>query len=1320
MKTVWRLGVLGCAAFMIVTSQGGWKVQKTTGTEASIGADGLVTIRRTDLAAEGAYGLVTSTPIAVAPGFAYEFGMTCRGTSLLRPDNSFQHGAHACLDLFPLDARRRLVKSEISQGKTRLSTYSSSPDFRTYEGVFRMPRCDGELSAQLRLQLSDRRKDNPSVVEFSDAWIRPADFALSNPGFEDGVNAPADWAPFGAAKCARTDAEHHDGRFAVSVADAPDGELSGWSRLVPVRADRVYTLSGWVKGGELNPDGHVAGGALAVSFLDAERNTVGETSVSPAVPARTDWTHVELKDIHPPRGAVLMRLTAGLRYCRGEAWFDDLDLTMRAVRAEKVAEVVRDPKPSPSVRYATNLLANGDCEAGADGKPAHWHYVGKAEKDWTEEEIAEFVGQGRPKYAIGRGRGFWSSDTVYEGAHALANVSIDPPLTSGGWHGRNPVAGCWVSDPMPCVPGKAYVAGGWIRPGRLINDSWYGPLRLVFRDAKGCVLAPANRNIRAMMEACAPGVWSVWWTAPYVAPKTAATVELEFGQEYNALRGGWGTTYADNLAVWEFAGDVASVPSTRNRPAFPEWFLTTPTEKPPYLPSPRRADEYVSVRGEGANTATANAFYDPSKPVDLAARLFNLIGEDRDLTIEMTRYDEQGREYPIVTSSIALEGYGHGTARMTVPPTGDYGCFFVDCKIREGEATVGAFSMRYAVMPKLTRQWTVENPLTVTLLADPSDELLAAAKAGGFGSLWLHPNGPLGAAIASDYETFDAATASVDRDIALCAKWGLKVIFGIAPKDFFTAKHPRTIDYAAAKRLGSFLGRKYADKVRVFVNWGVEQSNSKSGYRGGIGARVTDEEYDTLMASFYDGIKSAAPQAKVVIGNIATDFNADTVRRMYEGPGKGKFDGAAFNAYMGFGTCMSSMLKVFDAHGDTAFELWSEEQCAQRSPIEGSARRYGELEGAENLVRTWIENLALSCGRLKAITQWGFLRTGATAPDVYMMDRFCQPRPQFVAHAVMSDFLADVVFTADRGRGRTVAYEGSRTGGATVVAAWTVSGETVLRYRSARAVRVTDAMGRVREIAPGADGTVAIPLTRAPVLVDFGGAAEFAGTEEGGFAGVLIRRAAERPAMDGTWTGWNGAPDIAVDETSGHCVKEGRGTETWTGRADASGAFKLVWDEENLYFGMTVTDDAFVPQKGDPAQGTSRNGFMGDAIEIAVQPEGILKESAEHFEWEVFLPDGFTRPIANRRFPLPGLASDTNLVASVTRATTGGDTVYQLAIPWKLLGVTPRPGHPLSLALTLNDKDDPAVVFSGMRVQLNWADGLGAKNPSRYGECRLE
>lgn len=208
--------------------------------------------------------------------------------------------------------------------------------------------------------------------------------------------------------------------------------------------------------------------------------------------------------------------------------------------------------------------------------------------------------------------------------------------------------------------------------------------------------------------------------------------------------------------------------------------------------------------------------------------------------------------------------------------------------------------------------------------------------------------------------------------------------------------------------------------------------------------------------------------------------------------------------------------------------------------------------------------------------------------------------------------------------------------------------------------------------------------------------------------------------MDGAWAGWNGEPDIAVDETSGRCVKEGLGTEAWTGRADASGAFKLVWDDENLYFGMTVTDDAFVPQKGDPAQGTGRNGFMGDALEIAIQPEGVLKNSAEHFEWEVFLPDGFARPIVNRRFPLPELASDTNVVASVTRTAKGGDAVYQLAIPWKLLGVTPRAGHPITLALTLNDKDDPAVVFTGRRVQLNWADGLGAKNPSRYGECRLD
>ena len=46
----------------------------------------------------------------------------------------------------------------------------------------------------------------------------------------------------------------------------------------------------------------------------------------------------------------------------------------------------------------------------------------------------------------------------------------------------------------------------------------------------------------------------------------------------------------------------------------------------------------------------------------------------------------------------------------------------------------------------------------------------------------------------------------------------------------------------------------------------------------------------------------------------------------------------------------------------------------------------------------------------RSFTQWGFAGSG----DIFMVTENLQPRPQFVAHAVMADALADARFAGDR------------------------------------------------------------------------------------------------------------------------------------------------------------------------------------------------------------------------------------------------------------------------------------------------------------------
>jgi hypothetical protein len=92
------------------------------------------------------------------------------------------------------------------------------------------------------------------------------------------------------------------------------------------------------------------------------------------------------------------------------------------------------------------------------------------------------------------------------------------------------------------------------------------------------------------------------------------------------------------------------------------------------------------------------------------------------------------------------------------------------------------------------------------------------------------------------------------------------------------------IDYQTYFNAGKVIGAAIDGKVVAAGNWGIELLNSGSPFRG---------------AGPYDGIKSVAPDLPVLTGNIATDFQAKTLQRLYGAPANGKFDGAVLNAYNG-------------------------------------------------------------------------------------------------------------------------------------------------------------------------------------------------------------------------------------------------------------------------------------------------------------------------------------------------------------------------------------------------------------------------------------
>ena len=1349
------------------------------------------------------YAIVVSPQLRVEPGFTYTVSSFYRAAGLAPENGDRTQEADAYIDVFMNDAQGKYVKN------VRAITCVNTPEWSPLTTVpFVIPPT--VVSVQIRLQVASSVPGRAYEVVFDEVALTPADAGVPNPGFEelDSKGQPVGWHSQGSGKSTVDATVHHTGKNSVAVSDAGDGLMSGWSTVVPAREDRAYRFAGWAKGGNLAANGILPGGALQLVYLDVEDRPLGKAVISPTVGINQDWTELSTPAATTPVGTVRLRLTAGLKYCNGTAWFDDLRLESVEARVsgEKLAQVKRDPKPDPKCHYAANLLANPEVEEGNGGSPAHWTFVGSAARDWSAAAIAAFHREGRPAFDIGRARGEWSRSSVYAGRGALLLESIDPPLSKNSqWYGRNPVDGYWISDPMPCSVGQSYLAAAWICPGVNIVEAWHGPLELRFYDAAGRQIA--GSNVRSGMGDSLAGNWTWWVSRPYTAPTGATQMRLRVGQEISADSGGWGRSIYDNLAVWHLdgggvAGGVGSIPepplATGDSALHQAWLRKVLAVCPsPYQPAPAVAAAYESCLVRLENTVPGNCFRDPAAPVKLKLGLTNQLGEARVVSVRAVCMDWKGAAMPAVErSGIALAGFGEATATLDLPATGAYGAYYVDLTVREGEATVCTGSGRFGVLPALDRPRTAKaiwgvTPLMNQLVGDnrPEErELGEMLHLAGFGVSWV-------GVFFSEFEpdVITAEAAKIRPLLAWYRSLGIRPVLRIGiPPNWRPVVREK---YVLA---GRAIAKATADLVEAYGNHGVEQANSASPYRGGGAARMTDDEYDTILSGIYEGIKAEAPQATVLVGNIATDWEGKTLTRLYGKPANGAFDGAILNAYMGITMTVVNSVKIFDAHGDTNKGVWQEETAAQCSPIDGEARRYGEGQGAANLVRVWLEPVLKVGNRLKAFTMWGFRARGSSTEDrIAMVNVDLQPRPQFVAHAVMADALADATLVADRSVGQLSCGEWKR-GDGTLLVLWSNGGtQAVTLEAPTGALAVMDLVGNRRQIK-AKDGVAVIEVTSDPIYCFGGGALRFSKRLElslghgsmqadlpqakltvrnnqdaeaviklaftGPFTGNIPATLSVAPhaqatvdlalktnldsgvrtpmavtattstgavfganaalntafavqtntpvPLTGKWEGpWTTAPVITFGNQPDEVTKPNVVGESYRGPDDIMGKMRLLWDDNYLYLGVEALDDIYMPVP------TRTNGFMGDSIEFAIQPDGILSNIAPRYEYEFFRPANDPVPALNRRFPSAGAVTDWKM--SVTPTGHRGDVNYQIAIPWSEIGIakTPGVGRTFTMGLVLNDADTPN--FGGGRKHILWFRGVDSKTIEGFGDVVL-
>ncbi|TXI89366.1 MAG: hypothetical protein E6Q40_02380, partial [Cupriavidus sp.] len=155
------------------------------------------------------------------------------------------------------------------------------------------------------------------------------------------------------------------------------------------------------------------------------------------------------------------------------------------------------------------------------------------------------------------------------------------------------------------------------------------------------------------------------------------------------------------------------------------------------------------------------------------------------------------------------------------------------------------------------------------------------------------------------------------------------------------------------------------------------------------------------------------------------------------------------------------------------------------------------------------------------------------------------------------------------------------------------------------------------------------------------------------------------------------------------------------------GDFRLCWDERNLYFLIQVKDPT-------PGMNTHKEGglWMADGVEIFVGGDTTKTGSMIFSDRQILLGAG-ARPEVH----VIDHAEDSKLCPVVLIPEVGGDG-YTLAVtlPWKVLGIEPKPGMELLFDVAVDNSSD-----GGQREQqLAWnGTGENSKDRGAWGRLKL-
>jgi endoglucanase len=194
------------------------------------------------------------------------------------------------------------------------------------------------------------------------------------------------------------------------------------------------------------------------------------------------------------------------------------------------------------------------------------------------------------------------------------------------------------------------------------------------------------------------------------------------------------------------------------------------------------------------------------------------------------------------------------------------------------------------------------------------------------------------------------------------------------------------------------------------------------------------------------------------------------------------------------------------------------------------------------------------------------------------------------------------------------------------------------------------------------------------------------------FSGPEIPFSERPPEIDGRIdSAWNAAPALSMDRV----IVGGRKSPS-----DCSGFFRMLWDDNALYFLIRIRDDAACDGGGQ--------GFERDGIELYID--------ADNDKPDFYGNDEFQFRYVRRDSVM--LAVNGSARPGIRAAQSDADDGYcmEASLPWKSIGGKPAPGNYVGVDVHANDCDG-----AGRKCKIAWKAERddSYQTPSSFGTVRL-